>query len=122
MDDPLITALSVTGIGILVLFVALVFLYGLMYLMTEFTKDRTETGAKEKGGRGVDQQHQGMRRRAAVIAVALARAEQELGGDGRPEAPGVASPRHDERGRFSPWRAYHHQRQLARNLLRRRGR
>jgi hypothetical protein len=90
-------------------------------LMTEFTKDRTETGAEEKGARGA-QKGQEMRRRAAVIAVALARAEQELGGYGRPEALGPASPRHDEHGRLSPWRAYHHQRQLARGLLRRRGR
>jgi Na+-transporting methylmalonyl-CoA/oxaloacetate decarboxylase gamma subunit len=121
MDDPLSTALSVTGIGMLVLFVALVFLYGLMYLMTEFTKDRIETGAGGKGGRGAKEQQE-MRRRAAVIAVALARAEQDLGGYGRPEAPGVASPRHDAPGRVSPWRAYHHQRQLARSLLKRRAR
>jgi len=121
MDDPLMTALSVTGIGMLVLFVALVFLYGLMYLMTEFTKDRTETQAEGKGGRGAEEQQE-MRRRAAVIAVALARAEQELGGYGRPEAQGLASPWHDEHGHVSPWRAHHHQRQLARSVLRRRAR
>jgi len=112
MDDPLMTALSVTGIGMLVLFVALVFLYGLMYLMTEFTKDRTETQAQEKRGRGGKEQHD-VRRRVAVIAVALARAEQESGGYGRPE------PWHDEHGQVSPWRAHHHQRRLARSLLRR---
>ena len=121
MDDPLITALSVTGIGMLVLFVALVFLYGLMYLLTEFTKDRTATATEEKDGRGAAEQHE-MRRRAAVIAVALARAEQGLGGYGRPEALGSAGPWHAEQGRVSPWRAHHQQRQLSRSVLRRRAR
>jgi Na+-transporting methylmalonyl-CoA/oxaloacetate decarboxylase gamma subunit len=113
MDDPLVTALSVTGIGMLVLFVALVFLYGLMYLLTEFTKDRTETEAEEKGGRGTDEQQE-MRRRAAVIAVALARAEQELGAVSATAVHEVAAQR-----RVSPWRAHHHQRQLTRTLRRR---
>jgi Na+-transporting methylmalonyl-CoA/oxaloacetate decarboxylase gamma subunit len=119
MDDPLMTALSVTGIGMLVLFVALVFLYGLMYLLTEFTKDRTETATEEKEGRGAEKQHE-MRRRAAVIAVALARAGQESDGYDGPEALGRASPWHDAYERVSPWRAHHQQRQLSRSVLRRR--
>ena len=42
MDDPVVVSLVVSGIGMLVLFLALAFLYGLMYLMTTFIKDRPE--------------------------------------------------------------------------------
>ena len=113
MEDPLNTALVVTGIGMLVLFLALAFLYGLIYLLTEITTDRPEAGAEE-GAKTVARER---RRQAAVIAVALARAEQELGATAVSEANAAAG-----RWRVSPWRAHHHQRQLTRNLRRKRAR
>ena len=114
MDDPIIIALVVSGIGMLMLFLALAFLYGLMVLMTRITsiqalsKDRPE--AEEAGSR---------KQRAAVIAVALARAEQE-----RIVPPSVPPSGGEERGggAVSPWWALHHQRQLALHLRTRRGR
>lgn len=110
MDDPIVISLVVSGIGMLMLFLALVFLYVLMYLMTWITniqaliKDRPAAVADGQRDKGTGEQR-AMRWRAAVIAVALARAEQELGAIGAPEAEGTSS----------PWRALHHQRQLTLN-------
>ena len=78
MDNLLTVALAVSGIGLLILFAALAFLYGLMYAMTALIKDRPSAqwdkpvpivGTDERTARGA--------RRAALIAVALARAELE---------------------------------------------
>ena len=121
MDDPLTISLIVTGIGMLMLFLALALLYGLMVLMTRMTairglgKERPEAELGEQGGRGAREQEL-MKRRAAVIGVALARAEQQLGGAGAPGGEEAASS-----GRASPWRALHHQRQLTSSLRTRRG-
>jgi len=105
MDNRLIVSLIVSGIGMLMLFLALVILYGLMSLMTALIKDRT--GAQAQGAR--------IRvRQAAVIAVALARAELDLGPIGAPSV--------EEAAGVSAWWALHHQRQLARNMPPRRGR
>jgi len=107
MEDPLAISLVVTGIGMLVLFLALLFLCGLMYLMTALIKDRPEVeekGSMGEGGCGsvgADEQR-AMRRRVAVIGVALARAELELSSAGLPEIE--TSP--------SPWQQYHRQRLL----------
>jgi Na+-transporting methylmalonyl-CoA/oxaloacetate decarboxylase gamma subunit len=129
MDDPLVISLAVTGAGMLMLFLALAVLCGLMYLMTWMTNIRApieewpEAGAAEQGSRGAEEQRSKgaeaervMRRKAAAIAVALARAERELSSSGSPcpigapGAEGVAGP-----WRVSPWRALHHQRQLTHN-------
>jgi hypothetical protein len=150
MDNPLVISLVVTGIGMLMLFLALAVLYGLMYLMTWMTNIRApieewpEAGAAEQGGRGAGEQRgrgageqrgrgageqrskgagdqREMRRRAAVIAVALARAELALGSSGSPCPSG--SPGAEETTspwRVSPWRALHHQRQLTHKLPARR--
>jgi len=122
MDNPIVISLVVSGIGMLMLFLALAFLYGLMYLMTTLIKDRP--GVEEKGSMGEDvcgsvgaDEQRAMRWRAAVIGVALARAEQE-----RVVPPSVPPIGGEERGRgvVSPWRALHHQRQLTLNLPTRR--
>jgi len=124
MDNPLAISLAVTGVGMLMLFLALAVLCGLMYLMTWMTNIRApieewpEAGAEEQGSRGAGEQggrgaeaERVMRRKAAAIAVALARAEREQGSSGSPcpiGTPGAAET-------TSPWRALHHQRQLTRN-------
>ena len=111
MQDPLATSLVVTGVGMLALFVALALLCGLMYLMTAFIKDPPvatlaldeETPSAQEGAL-----------RAAVIAVALARAEQELLVVSSVERQIASAPPLDETS--SAWRALHHQRQLLRTL------
>ena len=115
MDNPIIISLVVSGIGMLILFLALAFIYGLMYLMTTFIKDRADEQEQGAGGRGQEtgskrQEARSRRLRAAAIGVALARAEQESVAVGLPEAEEP----------ISSWRALHHQRQLTLNLPTRR--
>jgi len=119
MDNPIIISLVVSGIGMLMLFLALAFLYGLMYLITALIKDRPKVEAEERGNREVwesgsvgAEEQRAMRRRAAVIGVALARAEQELSTIG---APGAGEA-------VSAWQTLHHQRQLTLNMPTRRAR
>ncbi len=122
MDDPITISLAVTGIGMLMLFLALALLYGLMVLMTRTTdisgwiKGRSEADSGEQGDRGAREQRM-MKRRAAAIGVALARAEQQTSAAGAPGAEEAASS-----WRISPWRALHHQRQLTPSSRTRRGR
>ena len=121
MDHPLTTSLVVSGIGMLLLFAALAFLCGLMYLMTAFIKDRPEAEEQETEGEKQEvssdssprsaakgeKRETGKAQRAAAIAVALARAELELGS--------ISAPGADEAGDLSAWRALHQQRQLSLN-------
>lgn len=125
MDNPIVISLLVSGIGMLMLFLALALLYGLMYLMTALVKDRPDGEAEEQRGRGVEERRSGgtegqggrgaegqkdrgarkqaaMRRRVAVIGIALARAELELSSAGLPEIE----------ARPSPWQQYHRHRLL----------
>jgi len=108
MDDPVVISLVVSGIGMLVLFLALTFLYGLMYLMTAFIRDRPEPEmgkqGRERAGSGA-QMPGGERRRVAVIGVAMARAELEMSGIESPDAKAASS----------GWRALHRRRQLTLN-------
>ncbi len=107
MDSPIIISLVVSGIGMLTLFLALTLLCGLMYLMTALIQDRPGAGTGEQEAGSGKQQ-------AAVIAVALARAERELSTIGAPGAPGEET--------VSAWRALHHQRKLTLNMPTRRAR
>ena len=124
MDNPLVISLVVSGIGMLMLFLALAFLYGLMYLMTALIKEQPRAGAEERRSGGAEEQgsrgagrRRAMRRRAAVTGVALARAEHEL-----VVLPSIFPIEGQERGggAVSAWRALHHQRQLTRNTPTRR--
>ena len=112
MDSPLTLALTVSGIGLLVLFAALAFLYGLMYAMTALIKDRPSVKQEESAPTvETDESAAPAARRAAVIAVALARAELE-------SSPARPLP---ETG-SSPWGQYHRRRLLDLNLRTRTGR
>ena len=107
MDSPLTLALTVSGIGLLTLFAALAFLYVLMYAMTAFIKDRPSVKQEEPvPAVEADESASPAARRAAVIAVALARAELE-------QSP--AGPLPAEVG-GSPWGQYHRRRLLDLNL------
>jgi Na+-transporting methylmalonyl-CoA/oxaloacetate decarboxylase gamma subunit len=120
MENSLLVSLAVTGIGMLALFLALALLYGLMYSMTALIRERPKAGDGERarmgGGEKEAAEEDGvMQRRAAAIAVALARAECELCATGLPgaeESAGLRAP--------SPWWALHHSRQLAPHLPARR--
>ena len=104
MDNPITISLVVSGVGMLILFLMLAFLYGLIMLMTALIKDRpTNQPTSQQTNQPTNHL-----RRAAVIAVALARAE--LDSVSLPEAEAVPS----------PWQQYHRDRLL--NLPTRRGR
>ena len=112
MDNPLTLALTVSGMGLLILFAALAVLYGLMYAMTAFIKDRPVAKQEEPAPTvETDESASPAARRAAVIAVALARAELE-------QSPASALP--ETSG--SPWGQYHRRRLLDLNLRTRTGR
>jgi hypothetical protein len=115
MDDPVVVSLWVSGIGMLVLFLALAFLYGLMSLMTRFIKDRPEPDVRKQGREEAGSRNQGAgggvqkpgreKWRVAAIGVALARAELEMSG------VDVSDVKATPRG----WRTLHHRRQLTLN-------
>jgi Na+-transporting methylmalonyl-CoA/oxaloacetate decarboxylase gamma subunit len=111
MDHPIVIALVVSGVGMLLLFVALTLLYGLMYLMTWVTnaaepvKDQSE-GIKD--GKAAD-----TKRRVALIAVSLARAEHDSSSVSVSEMLGAEGP-------TASWRAFHRQRQLTHHMSARR--
>jgi Na+-transporting methylmalonyl-CoA/oxaloacetate decarboxylase gamma subunit len=71
MGSDLTTALVISGVGLLMLFAALAILYGLIYAMTAFIKDRPE--AEVKGPprtAGADTRAADVKARVAVLAVA----------------------------------------------------
>jgi hypothetical protein len=109
MDDPVVVSLVVSGIGMLALFVALALLYGLMYLLTLFIRDRpagqsTRQQTNQPASQLIDQPTDQLKR-AAMVGVALARAELEMSDIGSLDVAGTAS----------GWRALHRQRQLMLN-------
>ena len=106
MENPLVIALTVSGVGLLILFGALVFLYGLMYAMTAIIRDRPDV--KEEMPAPVvkaDRKPAHVMQKVAVVAVALARAELESSLTRSLEA---------EVG-LSPWGQYHRHRLLSMN-------
>ncbi len=113
MDSPLTIALAVSGIGLLMLFAALAFLYGLIYVMTALIKDRPSAKREEPAPTvETDERTARAARRAAVIAVALAQAEL----DSRPVGPLPAG------AGSSLWGQYHRRRLLDLNRRTRAGR
>ena len=111
MENLFVVSLVVSGLGMLLLFVALAILYGLMYLMTTVLRDPSDTPVQAEpeeqrvpGGGEV-------RYRAAVIGVALARARQEPSSAGVPVA-GEGIGADAQRLGVSAWWALHHDRQL----------
>ena len=95
-----------------VLFLGLSLLYGLMVLMTAVGKDRPSGAVVPVSAEGEELDQQEPALQAAVIAVALARAEQEK------RTIGVGEPQET----MSAWRAFHHHRQLTSNQRVRRAR
>lgn len=119
MENPLLISLVVSGIGMLMLFVALSMLYGLIYLMTAVIREKPGPAVQPApipghvpGAGGLEARQR--KQRAAAIAVALARAELGL----LPDSPSGVT----EALGASPWRALHHQRLLTQNQRVRRDR
>ncbi len=108
MASRLVTALVVSGLGMLMLFVAMLLLYGLMYGMTVLIKDRPP--ARGQGvrttGDGDSRVAMAGKREAAVVATALARAEEEMSEVGAQKATEET---------VSAWWMLHHHRQLTRD-------
>ena len=113
MENGLVVSLAVSGLGMLLLFIALAILYGLMYLMTSVLRDPgavpVHRGPEEQRVPGGTE----AATRAAVIAVALARARQEPSPVGVPAgSEGIGADA--QCLEVSAWWALHHDRQLTR--------
>ncbi|HSJ55850.1 MAG TPA: OadG family transporter subunit [Anaerolineae bacterium] len=106
-------ALGITAIGMTLLFLALGLFYGLLALLTAVVRDPT-TAVQASAGPPPPQvalvagdDVVGTRRRAAAIAVALARAEAEAG------AWTVSGPDESDVPAAGGWWALHHGRRLS---------
>lgn len=112
MNGSITSALIIAGIGMTLLFLSLIFFYGLLSLLTAVVKDRSVPG-RQKGEASRGEGETGTRSeellRAVAVAVALARAEaEERPGLTMTAVPGEA----DAEPNVSPWWSLHHQRQL----------
>jgi Na+-transporting methylmalonyl-CoA/oxaloacetate decarboxylase gamma subunit len=109
MDSLIVTAVRISAVGMTMLFIALIFLVGLMYLLTVLARDKdTDPDQATVEATKSTDRADAARRQAAVIAVALARAEVESSAVSAPPPP-----RTDDVGDVTSWRAFHHQRQLS---------
>jgi len=97
--------------GMSLLFLMLVFLYGLLSLMTAVLKESPRISASS-GGENTKSADEQATIQAAAIAVAMARAQAEQGSGflSKPAEDLAAGAR-----LVSPWWALHHQRQLTLN-------
>jgi Na+-transporting methylmalonyl-CoA/oxaloacetate decarboxylase gamma subunit len=110
VEHPLTTSLSITAIGMTLLFLALVLFYGLMSLMMSVLN-------RAQAGQGAADPHAGPKHnaaalRAAAVAVALARAEAEA----EQERASWSSPtKVDMTAASAPsaWWTLHHHRQIS---------
>jgi len=120
VDSSITNALVIALIGMTLLFLSLIFFYGLLSLLTAVVKDRAvPAGQKRDRSRGEGKPGTGPDDvlRAAAVAVALARAEaEERPGPTTAAARGaaIAEPA------ISPWWSLHHQRRLGSNPSERR--
>ncbi|MBN1661139.1 MAG: hypothetical protein JXA93_22295 [Anaerolineae bacterium] len=113
MENTLPMALGITALGMTLLFLALGLFYGLLALLTRVVRDRD--GADQTSGdvaaadtlAALRDDAGTARLRAAVAAVALARAEAEVG------AGVVGDPRERDVPAVGGWWALHHGRRLA---------
>jgi Na+-transporting methylmalonyl-CoA/oxaloacetate decarboxylase gamma subunit len=115
LENELVTSLIVSGLGIVLLFFALVVLYALMYAMPSVFRDAPLTPEPEKPDEAQAPAGKGEMLRAAAIAVAVARAAQETSLPGSTVAGGGTSA-----DPVSPWWSLHHDRQLNRKPISRR--
>ena len=107
MDDTLVSALLITAIGMTLLFLTLVFFYGLLSLLTATIRDRpagSDADLEPVRGAGLAE---GAKLEAAAVAIALARSQATQRAV-VPVAPGQEpAARGPDR-----WWSLHHQRRL----------
>jgi Na+-transporting methylmalonyl-CoA/oxaloacetate decarboxylase gamma subunit len=103
------TAAAITVVGMTLLFLTLVFFYGLMVFITKVLKDPPAALEHQAGEARQEPKGQEAMLRAAAIAVALARAESELG-SGRAQTPNEGA--RPDVSPTSAWWTLHHQRRL----------
>lgn len=125
MDNSLLTALIISVIGMTLLFLSLILFYGLLLLLAAIFRDKPSTlpqqavGGEDAGDGGGGGGPEDARIQAAIVAVALARAEAEAATlPAVVVAPeGVAADQS-----VSAWWSLHHQRQITTNPDTRRSR
>jgi hypothetical protein len=124
MENPLVTVLMITALGMSLLFLALAFFYGLLAGMARGLKDRDLTLQGERalptegaGEEGPSLAAAGLQAAAVAIALARARVQAPQGGGGAglqvEGSGGARAP--------SAWWSLHHQRRLASRTSHRRG-
>jgi Na+-transporting methylmalonyl-CoA/oxaloacetate decarboxylase gamma subunit len=107
MENPLVTTLTVTLIGMGVVFAAMGLILGSMALLTRLarpTKMETHTSQDQEPSSGESAARPMARRsklRAAAVAVAMVRARERQESEERDVEP-----------QLTPWGDYHRQRQL----------
>ena len=110
MENPLVTVLIISAIGMSLLFLSLVLFYGIISLLTAATSGRSAAaeertvGAETPGDLPADRAL-----RAAVVAIALARAQARGQAGGSSSAVPPSSGDRD----VTPWWSLHHQQRLA---------
>jgi Na+-transporting methylmalonyl-CoA/oxaloacetate decarboxylase gamma subunit len=110
---PMEQGLLIAGIGMGLVFVVIIFLWGLMALMMSLTSGKKKMAAEEALPAQTDEPlvpelaNAEGQRRAAAAAVAVSLALAASGGGKRLPAAAQDAP-----GRLSPWQAVHRARQL----------
>ena len=108
MDNPLVTVLVISVIGMSLLFLSLVLFYGIISLLTAVTRDRSSIPSASTDSVEVQKDVPTDRvLRAALVAIALARAEAQKAGKARGSVS-LASGDCD----VTPWWSLHHQQRL----------
>jgi hypothetical protein len=110
LENPLVTALVITAIGVSLLFLSLVLFYGIISLLTAVTRERPKKAhdGANAGEERKDAPGQGALQ-AAAIAIALARAGAKQGPGALNGVPASAPSERD----VTQWWSLHHQHRLA---------
>lgn len=97
--DPISQGLFITGIGMGLIFLAILFLWGLIFVLVKFTqeqpkenKDASETVMETKEDESAKAGDSQLLRKVALIAVAIATASQKHGMVINPQDSGYVSP------------------------------
>ena len=97
--DPISQGLFITGIGMGLIFLAILFLWGLIFVLVKFTqeqpkenKNAAETVIETKEVESVKSGDSQLLRKVALIAVAIATASQKHGMVINPQDSGYVSP------------------------------
>ena len=110
MDNSLVIVLIISAIGMSLLFLSLVLFYGIISLLTAATRERSAAPAgRTAAAEALGEVPTDRALRAALVAIALARAEAE----GHATRAGGSVPPTSGDHALRPWWTLHHQRRLA---------